>query len=641
MGRFDLHLAAASRGAGRTPREDASQTPFRGPAPGRPTLRVIRPSTLVSRLKAARSGADIDARWEALAARARGVSLSQTPAYTRLGLERALARGEQAFIAAVEADGRLVGAWALSARREGLLRVLRPVSCGTFEEYDAPLVDAAVAAEATAAVLQACLTAPADLFVVSAVARGSPLDQAIRATGAAEPSGTIEGLSARTGQYATWGDYLAASSAKHAKAVRYNTRKLAEEGRVEIGWCKTPDHARAVLDWAWRNKRAWARARRIDTPFLRQDEAPAFFAALAERLDLATNPLVSYVLLDGQPIAAQINLVGDRAFELFFTTYDERHQRRSPGEILIQESLRWAVERGLDFDFRVLAAPYKAWRSDTVTTYLKHDLPLSAAGRIVAPLERRSRRISRRLRRAPGKAWEVVGRLAPKVRRRGLTIISDVAQRIEDGRLGIDTHVPIPREKPDEALAHTRYEPVRYDALRLILAHLDLSQDDVVYDVGCGLGRVMCVFARRAVRQVVGVELDPALARAARKNVAACRGARAQVRVIEGDATAQDYDEASVVFLYHPFYEPVMGRFLRRLKASLERRPRPLTIVYCNPVCRDSMANAFGAPAEVFDAPYGGYRVPVAIWRLGAAGARPRRQGRSRRSAGPSWPARA
>jgi CelD/BcsL family acetyltransferase involved in cellulose biosynthesis/SAM-dependent methyltransferase len=565
--------------------------------------------------------------WDDLLGRAKGVSLTQTPAYVAEALAAALASGARAFlVTAVEADERWVGAWGFTLRREGLLQVLRPASCGSHEEYVAPLVEDGLAEPATRALLAAVLEIPADLLVMSAVARGGALDAAIQASDRRlRATGQIDGFAATLSRFPTWEAYLAQASKSHLYNQRRDEKKLRAQGRLEIGACVDAEDAARVLAWAWRNKQAWAKARRIDTPWLRDNRVRDFFIRLARQLDLSATPLVSFVKLNGEPIAANINFVGDRVFELYFTTFDPAQAHWSPGELLIHHSFEWAIAHGLDYDFRILAADYKSRLSDQVTTYVKYECALSRAGQALGPLQARLDHIARRARRAPGKAGAVARRLAGKVRRRAWTTVSDVMQRAEDRALGIDTHVPIPREPPDPAQIHSRYEPVRYDALRQIAARLPLGERDVLFDVGCGRGRILAFFGRSAVGRVVGVEFDPILADQARRNIERLRGRRARIEVITGDAAELDYDDATVLFLYNPFGEPVMGRFIRQVKASLARRPRDLRIVYCNPVCRSLFIDAgFGQASAAFEVPYGGGRCPVALWTVPARQSQPR-----------------
>jgi SAM-dependent methyltransferase len=97
---------------------------------------------------------------------------------------------------------------------------------------------------------------------------------------------------------------------------------------------------------------------------------------------------------------------------------------------------------------------------------------------------------------------------------------------------------------------------------------LDLAAvgpSDVVYDLGCGDGRVVIEAARRGARGV-GVDIDPARVREARANARAA-GVEARVEIVEGDLFETDLRDATVVML---FLQPDLNVRLRpRLLAQL------------------------------------------------------------------------
>lgn len=47
---------------------------------------------------------------------------------------------------------------------------------------------------------------------------------------------------------------------------------------------------------------------------------------------------------------------------------------------------------------------------------------------------------------------------------------------------------------------------------------LKLSREDVFYDIGCGMGRMLCVVARQRIRKCVGIELLEPLCEEAKRN---------------------------------------------------------------------------------------------------------------------------
>ena len=105
-------------------------------------------------------------------------------------------------------------------------------------------------------------------------------------------------------------------------------------------------------------------------------------------------------------------------------------------------------------------------------------------------------------------------------------------------------------------------------------------------DVGAGMGRSMLLAAEMPFRQVVGVELNPTLARIARKNLAIWRAsgrAQAPMKMICGDAVDFRLPEGPcLAFLFNPFGAPVMRRLLAAWKKVLAGRAGDLDLLYVN-----------------------------------------------------------
>jgi ribosomal protein L11 methylase PrmA len=90
----------------------------------------------------------------------------------------------------------------------------------------------------------------------------------------------------------------------------------------------------------------------------------------------------------------------------------------------------------------------------------------------------------------------------------------------------------------------------------------DVRPGDVVYDLGCGDGRIVIGAAQRGARGV-GVDIDPERVREARANARAA-GVEDRVEIREGDLFETDVSDATVVML---FLQP---------EANLRLRPRLL-----------------------------------------------------------------
>ncbi len=141
-----------------------------------------------------------------------------------------------------------------------------------------------------------------------------------------------------------------------------------------------------------------------------------------------------------------------------------------------------------------------------------------------------------------------------------------------------------------------RYEPSQWFGLRRILPPRLVGSDEVFIDYGSGMGRIVYQAAAwYPFRRVIGIELSPRLNDIARDNIARNRD-RLRCRDVELVATdALDYavpDDVTVVYFGNPFQGPVFGGVVAQLKASLERRPRRMRIVYGNPIEEQQLLDA-------------------------------------------------
>ena len=105
-------------------------------------------------------------------------------------------------------------------------------------------------------------------------------------------------------------------------------------------------------------------------------------------------------------------------------------------------------------------------------------------------------------------------------------------------------------------------------------------------DIGAGMGRAVLLASEFPFRSVIGVELNPRLARIARKNVAHWKAAglaRAPVRVVCRDAVEFKIPPGPcVAFMFNPFGGPIMRRLLKTWSQTLARREDQLDILYVN-----------------------------------------------------------
>ncbi len=125
---------------------------------------------------------------------------------------------------------------------------------------------------------------------------------------------------------------------------------------------------------------------------------------------------------------------------------------------------------------------------------------------------------------------------------------------------------PQDRRKPKRArrVPDVMYIPTPHDVVDEMLVLAGVGKDDVVYDLGCGDGRIVVAAAKRFGCRAVGVDIDPLRIKDARRNVNK-NHVEHLVTIREGDLFQVDLSEATVVTLY------LSTRYNTRLIPQLER----------------------------------------------------------------------
>ena len=157
-----------------------------------------------------------------------------------------------------------------------------------------------------------------------------------------------------------------------------------------------------------------------------------------------------------------------------------------------------------------------------------------------------------------------------------------------DIRYGTDTMGWV--QKTDLALKSknrrhsSKYQATKFRPFMKFMAEVHFPPDSVFVDVGCGKGRVLLMASRYQFAKIIGIEFDPCLAEIARTNInryRAITNRKIAVEVVCGDIL--DYQikgDENVWFLYNPFDEVVLRRFLRKLQESLLKHPRKIWLIY-------------------------------------------------------------
>ncbi len=113
------------------------------------------------------------------------------------------------------------------------------------------------------------------------------------------------------------------------------------------------------------------------------------------------------------------------------------------------------------------------------------------------------------------------------------------------------------------------YVPTPHEVVREMLRVAQVSKDDVVYDLGCGDGRIVIAAVKDfGAKRGVGVDIDPERIRESNEN-ARKAGVTDRVKFLQQDLFETDVSEATVVTLY------LLPSINIRLRPKLFRELRP------------------------------------------------------------------
>src|SRR5207237_2919427 len=116
-------------------------------------------------------------------------------------------------------------------------------------------------------------------------------------------------------------------------------------------------------------------------------------------------------------------------------------------------------------------------------------------------------------------------------------------------RAGQETVLDMTQESPDATSSQVIYVPTPQKVVDKMLEMAKVTKDDVVYDLGCGDGRIVVTAAKKYGAKGVGIDIDPVRVKESLKNVEDNK-VQGLVEIKQDDIFKQDLSPASVVTLY-------------------------------------------------------------------------------------------
>jgi len=141
---------------------------------------------------------------------------------------------------------------------------------------------------------------------------------------------------------------------------------------------------------------------------------------------------------------------------------------------------------------------------------------------------------------------------------------------------------------------HSPYQPTEptlfgemIESLMQVAPKINLSEFTFI-DIGSGKGRVLLMASQYPFRRILGIELLPELHRAAKENIGKYKSDSQRCFAIDcvlGDGGEFAFPaESTVLYLFNPLSESGLVRMIMNLEQSLRENPRPVFVLYHNPL---------------------------------------------------------
>ena len=116
------------------------------------------------------------------------------------------------------------------------------------------------------------------------------------------------------------------------------------------------------------------------------------------------------------------------------------------------------------------------------------------------------------------------------------------------------------------------YVPTEQVVVEKMLQMAKVKKDDVVFDLGCGDGRIVVTAAKKYGCKGVGVDIDPARIKDSMETMRKANVTTDLVDIRQGDALkVKDLERASVIMLY------MLPEFMEKLEPQMKKRLKPGT----------------------------------------------------------------
>jgi ribosomal protein L11 methylase PrmA len=167
--------------------------------------------------------------------------------------------------------------------------------------------------------------------------------------------------------------------------------------------------------------------------------------------------------------------------------------------------------------------------------------------------------------------------------------------------MAVTLYTALAAQVAEQSRSLAPYVPTPQDVVDRMLTLAEVGPNDVVYDLGCGDGRIVITAAQKFGATGVGVDIDSDRIKESEANAKAA-GVEGKVNFMQQDAMTVDVSPATVVTLY------LLSSSNLKLRPMLTKQLRPgarivshaFTMGDWQPLKTDSFTDAQGTPRTLY-----------------------------------------
>jgi CelD/BcsL family acetyltransferase involved in cellulose biosynthesis len=278
----------------------------------------------------------------------------------------------------------IVCIWPLYKYKSKGIMISTHLGDGSNQEASGPLINDQEGELNIAHLAIQAATKNTDVLMIFNFNKESAFFLALQSNKYLKVSGEVSFLICKINKFDNYESWVNKKSSSFRKGLRYDRRRLAGLGKLSSIIAPDDESAREIVTWLYETKTNWRIDKGIHSGPPLGVEQIEFFSDLMDfnksTSDENTKVLAFCLKLDDRIVAACICFVTNKEMLYYMTAFDEEYFIYSPGNLLIEDCVKWCVSKNINFNLGIGEAKYKSRWGDTESGYISYKIAVNWKG---------------------------------------------------------------------------------------------------------------------------------------------------------------------------------------------------------------------------------------------------------------------